>query len=121
MLHYPTYPDGRPIQAGDIYTFDSDTQFGLIVYIYPNEAIVKDYKEQCDHKVYYRSQIASYYLSFDSLIHLSVEDLYEEGPPHYVTNINIERVYDFISRQRDCGEMDDYISCINYWKNKQHN
>lgn len=42
MLQYPTYPDGRLIRSGDIYSFNSGTQLGLILYVYPNEAVIKD-------------------------------------------------------------------------------
>lgn len=44
MLHYPSYPDGRIIRPGDIYSFDAGTQLGLVLYVYPNEAIVREMK-----------------------------------------------------------------------------
>ena len=98
MLHYPSYPDGRIIRPGDIYSFDAGTQLGLVLYVYPNEAIVRENEEWSLNKVYYRAQIVSLYLSINSLIHLSLEDLYYEGPPTFIVNTNIDRyiVYIFI-------------------------
>lgn len=81
---------------------------------------MKDYKDLSDYKVYHRFQIASYDLSFDSLIHLSIDDLYEEGPPHYVTSIDIEGIYHFLSRQHESGTMLRYAKDMRYWKESKH-
>ena len=108
MLHYPSYPDGRIIQPGDIYSFDAGTQLGLVLYVYPNEAIVRENEEWSLNKVYYRAQIVSLYLSINSVIHLSLEDLYDEGSPTFIVNTNIEELYNWLLNQYESGEMQLY-------------
>lgn len=118
MLHYPSYPDGRIIQPGDVYSFDAGTQLGLVLYVYPNEAIVRENEEWSLNKVYYREQIVSLYLSINSLIHLSLEDLYDEGQPTFIVNINTEKIYNILLNQYESGEMQLYKKIIHYWQKK---
>lgn len=118
MLHYPSYPDGRIIRPGDIYSFDAGTQLGLVLYVYPNEAIVRENEEWSLNKVYYREQIVSLYLSINALIHLSLEDLYDEGQPTFIVNTNIEGLYNWLLHQYESGEMQTYQEIIKHWKKK---
>ncbi|MBQ4635615.1 MAG: hypothetical protein IJB64_04190 [Akkermansia sp.] len=118
MLHYPSYPDGRIIRPGDIYSFDAGTQLGLVLYVYPNEAIVRENEEWSLNKVYYREQIVSLYLSINSVIHLSLEDLYDEGSPTFIVNTNIEGLYNWLLHQYESGEMQTYQKIIHYWQKK---
>ena len=50
------------------------------------------------------------------MIHLSLEDLYDEGPPTFIVNTNIEKLYNQLLNQYESGEMQTYQEIIKYWK-----
>ena len=55
------------------------------------------------------------------MIHLSLEDLYDEGSPTFIVNTNIEGLYNWLLHQYESGEMQTYQEIIKHWKKAGRN